>query len=166
MELEGNLMSGIRLSTDASPHDCPHDGSPLRLNGGSRPKADNPALRESRHYCPNCGIVFLALNDSTEHGGSLQILQIPRSRRLRPVDSTLLDRISPGFPIQVKEAWPVQAEKRTVPPVLVAPATTDVWHNEDRCRSQSGAMRHAGLSSVVFPRPPRPWGHAGSGSLS
>jgi hypothetical protein len=72
---EAASSRGIRLSTDAFPHGCPYDGSPLRVDGGSRPKADNPALRESRHYCPNCGIVFLALNDSTEHGGSLQILQ-------------------------------------------------------------------------------------------
>jgi hypothetical protein len=78
----------IRLSTDAFPDGCPYDGSPLRLDGGSRPKADNLALRESRHYCRNCHTVFLALNDSTEHGGSLQILEW----------RIVLGRVIPGQP--------------------------------------------------------------------
>ena len=37
MELEGNLMRGIRLSTDALPHGFSYDGSPLRLDRGIRP---------------------------------------------------------------------------------------------------------------------------------
>ena len=110
----------IRLSTDAFPHGCPYDGGPLRHDGGGRPSADNPALRDSWHYCPRCHVVFLALNDSTEHGGSLQILQWriedgrvipgqPDEEGLRKLDRELWER----YKARAQET--AEAELRAVP---------------------------------------------------